>query len=267
MYSFTISLASGWSSRAASNRYRGESSLPKIAYSAYSFNVIFNLRPESLSPILKSEFPNLSTSLYSEKSLLKLSSFAYIKLPLFHARPIICHSSYYHWFGSLLIFLYELFNRDIINVDSLYRVLERVILDFQDIILSAPVSILCPLSKKHLTSVLWFHISHFLLKFMRHLTSSEARIQIIDTLLLAFLNGLVIHNILYRNIPEKRSEFLLFWSRFQIRLLHVVLVCLLSWLTRDLLSVLLIPVQVLLILICICLSVSLSIHLLHLLSA
>ena len=79
-----------------------------------------------------------------EKIVSKVSSFAYFKLPLFHARPVVSHALYDDRFATFFIFLYELINGDIIHMNSLNSVFVTRILDFQYIILSAPVTILGP---------------------------------------------------------------------------------------------------------------------------
>ena len=71
-------------------------------------------------------------------------SFAYFKLPLFHAWPVISHTLYDHRFATLLVFFYELINGDVIHMNSLYGVFVSRIFNFQDIILPAPVTILSP---------------------------------------------------------------------------------------------------------------------------
>ena len=77
----------------------------------------------------------------------------YIKLPLRHTRPGISHALYDHWLVASLILLYELINCDIIYMNSLNSVHERVVLYFQYFILALPIAILGPLSQKHFSSV------------------------------------------------------------------------------------------------------------------
>ena len=60
----------------------------------------------------------------------KAVEFTYIELPLWHARPGISHTLYDHRFVASLILLDELIYCDIIDMNSLDCVYERIVFDF-----------------------------------------------------------------------------------------------------------------------------------------
>ena len=64
------------------------------------------------------------------KSQLASLIITYIELPLRHARPGISHALYDHRLVASLILLDELIYCDIIDVNSLDSVYERIVLDF-----------------------------------------------------------------------------------------------------------------------------------------
>ena len=98
----------------------------------YSFSVTFNLRPESLSPILNKESPKRSQSRCNKVRSDKLAIYetyvesTYLELPLLHATPCVCDSCDDAWFVSFLVALNELFDSQVVDINSLNRVCESL---------------------------------------------------------------------------------------------------------------------------------------------
>lgn len=156
----TIALACSCSSMLLSNKYSGESSLLKRVYSKYSFIVTFSFLPESLSPTLKSESPNLSESLYAQKRKriccwLVMCLPTYLELPFLHATPVVWNTCDNAWTAPFLVSFDEFFDSKVIDVDPLNSVCKCVrVVYFKEFVLSTPIAILAPLAQKKTASML-----------------------------------------------------------------------------------------------------------------
>ena len=101
----------------------------------YSLSVTLSLRPESLSPILNNESPNLSTS------RCKLSSFTYFDLPLIVRRPRLRNALNDARLMSHLVALDELLGGQVIHMHA-FDVVDEVLRYFAHFILLEEVAVL-----------------------------------------------------------------------------------------------------------------------------
>ena len=91
-----------------------------------------------------------------------------------HASPIVSDPSDDAWSATLLISFDKLLHSHFVDVDSFNRVSEhRWIFHLQNVVLSAPVAILRPLSQEKIAAVLRLHVVHLLNESIRHLASAE----------------------------------------------------------------------------------------------
>ena len=160
-----------------------------------------SLRPESLSPTLNREWPNLSNRRYKKR----LSSTAvvvdgrvtYLELPFLVAGPGLCHTCDNARFATSLIPLDELLYRDIVHVHALDRVPEVCwVIDFEKFVLAAPVAVSTPLAEEEVAAVLRFHVVHLLDQAVRHAPCFEDWVG--ETRLACIRNRLMINHILNR---------------------------------------------------------------------
>ena len=146
----------------------------------------------------------------------------YIKLPLLHAGPSVCYALNNDWFAASLIPLNKLFYCQIIYVNALNGVCESLgIVDFEKLILAAPIAILRPLAQKQIASMFRLHIVHLLDEWTRHFSCSEDRVG--KSCLSGIGDGFVIDHVLKRQLFEELLSALQIRCRFQIGLLILVL--------------------------------------------
>ena len=118
------------------------------------------------------------------------------------------------------ITLKELFDCQVIDINSFDGIVE-VITDLQDFLLLKKVTILTPLLKKNVRSVLGLHVVHLLDKLVAHFAAQKQRVR--QAHLLRLLNGLLIHNVLDFLLFEELLVSLIFSRCFHIILLKCIL--------------------------------------------
>jgi len=185
--------------------------------------VTFSFLPESLSPTLKRESPNLSTSLYVRmRKGVSEGRVTYLELPLLHASPVVGHACDDAGSASFLVSFDELFDSNFVYIDSLNGVSEvGRIFYLEEFVLATPVTILGPLAQKHVAPMLRLHVVHLLDDLIRHFTGFEDEIG--ESGLSGVGDSLVVDHVLNGQLFEELSGSLLLWGRLKVGLLELVL--------------------------------------------
>ena len=104
------------------------------------------------------------------------------------------------------------------SLDSVHK---RIIFQLKYFILALPILILWPFPQQHICSVFWFHVTHLLFQFMRHLPCAETWVNVVKTKFFAFFDGLLVYNTFDWDIFEEAFIPFFFGRCFQIGLLSI----------------------------------------------